>query len=76
MPGAAFTLKWYLFLIAINLTSPMDRTNTQAIKSYADNDRVTCETEGAAMVAILNNPLHRAQGAQMIVYTCINFVGP
>lgn len=70
------TLKWYLFLMAINLTSPMECVNTQAIKSYADNDRATCETEGAALVTILNNPLHRVEGGQMIIYACVNFTGP
>lgn len=68
-------MKWYLFLLFINITSPLDRANVQAIRSYADADRVTCEADGSALVRILNNPLHVAQN-QMVVYTCINFTGP
>jgi len=70
-PGAL--THWHLLLhyvIPASATAPM-QVSTQAAKRYEDPaaTRVSCDTDGAIMVAILNNPIHVAPG-NIITWTC------
>jgi len=63
-------VKWYLFLIEVNLTPPMNQLAAQVVGSYPD--RATADADGAALCAILNKPEHVAPDRK-IVWACALF---